>query len=509
MKRRYLPQTVFLGVLACSGIWVSSSIADPGAAAKPIITGHRVFRIPFRLDAQEAGQLKKIHLYLSRDAGRTWSQCSSAPPTATEFTYHAEEDGHHWFAVRTEDHQGGIHPDESEAPQPGLHVVVDAEPPTVNLTQLPAEPGYASVQWELSDPNLDVESFSLEYRAVDGEGTWQAVAAEPAESGQIEWSATEGLLEVRAAVRDRAGNVAETETVIDALASNDEPAPSALSGVASGAATSNRPMSLEGPRPADRSDAIAAEDAKPKVADDSSKQQDSAGKPVPAAPLSSKMIGGASANQIVNSPHLQIHYEINDVGPSGVGTVELWFTTDDGKSWRKYGTDADQQSPFPVEVKGEGVYGFSMVVRSGVGLGHEPPAPGDKPDMQVVYDATPPMARLLKPKIGRGKDADRVVLQWIAHDPNLTAKPVSLYYAEKPDGPWLPIASSLDKQGSHTWQVDPNSAALLHVRLDARDRAGNVRSVETSEPIVVDRSRPRGHLIGVAEVAPPTPKTLR
>src|SRR5262249_38494271 len=37
--------------------------------------------------------------------------------------------------------------------------------------------------------------------------------------------------------------------------------------------------------------------------------------------------------QYVNHPRVVLEYELNKVGPSGVGKVELWYTTNDGQSW--------------------------------------------------------------------------------------------------------------------------------------------------------------------------------
>ena len=51
----------------------------------------------------------------------------------------------------------------------------------------------------------------------------------------------------------------------------------------------------------------------------------------------------------------QLEYEVESVGPAGVAEVELWATTNGARSWTRWGTDADHQSPFDVEVEEEGV----------------------------------------------------------------------------------------------------------------------------------------------------------
>lgn len=85
----------------------------------------------------------------------------------------------------------------------------------------------------------------------------------------------------------------------------------------------------------------------------------------------------------VNSPNVLLEYELLKVGKSGVGSVDLWMTRNDGKTWDRYAQDpgvkganlaANQQAA--VELPGEGVYGIRLVARSRAGLGKPPPQPG-------------------------------------------------------------------------------------------------------------------------------------
>lgn len=84
--------------------------------------------------------------------------------------------------------------------------------------------------------------------------------------------------------------------------------------------------------------------------------------------------------QYVNHPEVVLKYELVKVGKSGIGTVELWWTRNDGQSWELYAVDPDSkgstqngEQQATVELPGEGVYGFNLVVKSRAGLGKAPP----------------------------------------------------------------------------------------------------------------------------------------
>src|SRR6516225_8761956 len=60
----------------------------------------------------------------------------------------------------------------------------------------------------------------------------------------------------------------------------------------------------------------------------------------------------------VNSRRIVLNYKLEDVGPSGVSSVELWFTRD-GRSWHKDEKAVKSGPPYVIEVEKEGMYGFT------------------------------------------------------------------------------------------------------------------------------------------------------
>src|SRR5205807_8114019 len=88
----------------------------------------------------------------------------------------------------------------------------------------------------------------------------------------------------------------------------------------------------------------------------------------PAAPVVAPREPTLPKVQLVNSTKVTLTYELNKVGPSGVGAVEVWLTQTDGKSWQQWVGDPDAASLKPgspyhsmVTLPGEGVYGFYLV----------------------------------------------------------------------------------------------------------------------------------------------------
>jgi hypothetical protein len=204
----------------------------------------------------------------------------------------------------------------------------------------------------------------------------------------------------------------------------------------------------------------------------------------------------------VNTKSVILEYELGRVGPSGIGSVEIWWTRDNGKTWDK-APNPDQPDEkingrFQRVLEllgGDGAYGFSVVVRSGAGRAKKSPQPGEAPQFRVELDTTPPEAKLLPPKEG---DPGTVILSWKAQDKNLTAKPISLEWSERHDGPWQSIAANLANTGRYVWKLSPQKLPMkVFLRLRARDRAGNEGIAVTVDPQGIDFFEPEGRVTNV------------
>ncbi|MFY9254622.1 MAG: hypothetical protein WAO83_14310 [Fuerstiella sp.] len=206
------------------------------------------------------------------------------------------------------------------------------------------------------------------------------------------------------------------------------------------------------------------------------------------------------SHQVVNNRVFDIDYQVADVGPSGVGAVELFVTENNGREWFKYGVDGDLTSPFQVDTRGEGTFGFAVRVKSGLGFSDPPPQPGDLPDIVVVVDQTPPVAELSVPQVvvdGGG----RVRMSWRISDPNHSATPVRLESAETTSGPWTPVFDWQADQGGYEMPIRAGMANRMYFRLLVRDSAGNVTAVQTNQPVLIDQQRPTATLLRVQSVS--------
>ena len=208
---------------------------------------------------------------------------------------------------------------------------------------------------------------------------------------------------------------------------------------------------------------------------------------------------------LVNSRRVHLNFEISDVGPSGVSSVELWATRD-GKAWQRYSNEPPPSGPLVVHVAEEGRYGFSIVVRNGLGLASPAPKHGEAPQRWVDVDETKPVVKMTECHVGKGPDANLLHVKWEATDHHMAVKPITISTSVSRDGPWTHVATELPNNGDYTWTMPKDVPYEFYVRVEASDRAGNVGHAKTHEPMKVDVCRPRGTIISVDSEKKPTTK---
>jgi len=442
---------LLLVLFACGLLLGTSRAQDHAAPADALFSNYRHFRIPFSAGPGKA-RLKQLQLFFSTDQGRTWQPAAIAAPDQEFFRFICDRDGQYWFTVQTLDQDNRYFPPSMDAAQPSLKVIVDTQPPTVQLRPLAARGQEVGVAWDVRDEHLDArqpDSLRLEYRAA-GAPNWTMLPVNPL-AGQHYWDPQiNGQLEVRAKARDRAGNVAEAATNVGPGVGGAEPFPNAGGHEAAG--------------------------------------------PLPAG------FANATNKRLVNNRRVSLNYELEKVGPSGVASIELWFTQD-GRSWNRFPLHKEESGPAPkplvFEVNGEGIYGFTLVAKSGVGLGERPPQVGDPPQVWVEVDLTKPAVQLLGVLVGQGAEKGKLSVGWVARDKNLGRDPITLSYAEQQTGPWTAMAGKLPNSGRYVWTMPEPVPYQFYVRVEAADLAGNVGEAVTTELVKVDLAQPKVKILNV------------
>ncbi|HUW81280.1 MAG TPA: tetratricopeptide repeat protein [Phycisphaerae bacterium] len=183
---------------------------------------------------------------------------------------------------------------------------------------------------------------------------------------------------------------------------------------------------------------------------------------------------GAPEHPAIRTQSVELHYRIAPETTPLI-KVDLWYTTDDGRSWWHYGPDADCTPPVIFRAPGEGLYGFYIVAANRAGCSSGPPQPGMPPQSSCLVDLTPPVVQFH----GAAKKTDfkttrSVQLKWSAYDGHLASKPVTVYYQTPDQTTWQSAESALPNSGHYEWHAPPELVGAISLKLSVSDMAGNV-----------------------------------
>jgi len=372
-----------LAVLAMTG---SGAPVQAAAAASPIVTNKSRFHIPYRFDPAVLSRLqaRELQLFVSQDGGRRWQFVQSIAPQEGRFEFQAPGDGEYWFSVKTLDARGRLHP-EGTAHQPGLVVQVDSLEPRLDLTLSATGDNRVELSWTAADDHLDASTLKLEY-LLPNMTDWQTVAISPRESGQVSWTlSSTGIVAVRGQISDTAGNIGRAQHQVSAgnaaAPRPRPPAPSVREPIAESIESQEVaqdtmprletvpqrvPMAAEpksnqepaiSPGPSIGQLVSDGADTRPSIMNrwDPAPEESAASRPT-----TSSGYQPDPGMRHVGRRQFDVAYQIEDVGPSGIGSVEFFVTENGGREWWKYGEDPDRASPMTIQVPQDGVYGFAV-----------------------------------------------------------------------------------------------------------------------------------------------------
>ncbi|MCY3007509.1 MAG: hypothetical protein NTV29_16215 [Planctomycetota bacterium] len=531
--------------------------ANDSACGQSIHWPRQDLAIPFELSSV-GNPPAYLELEVSEDTGKTWQSVAKADPKQRQFQFQTQRDGTYWFRVKSLDLGGQVIDPPGEpmhividSTKPTGQLLIDLD----RKGDLQAE--FRIVESSLDHNSIRLEyQTELDSAWKEISCTTEKGTQEHEWIGSASWSIPHQTtqLVVKLSGRDQAGNTFDVtrmprlpktalglsgsmklaSTRQDGLPATDKPPtkPSTTSLIGSGLAkpTLSLPTLPSGLNlaPAGPAKAFPTQNipAQPKPAPPP--MFTSTGLPVrsiesiPASTLNNTaqvaQASDAKGTEISRLPSLnpplanpsnlqantlhsssksfELDYAIvNDPG-APIASVELWGTLDQGKTWERWGIDSDRESPFDIEVESEGFFGFRMVIVGSNGLASRRPLPGDAADAWIQVDSSVPRARILSALAGKGSDAGSLVVEYQALDEHFIDRPISLYYAEAPQGPWIPITQGAKNQGRFAWTAESHLPEKVYLRLHATDAAGNVGEHILDLPVDVQNAAPRGKIQG-------------
>jgi len=516
-------------IVTCLGLLLGQPASDI------VHLNRRVVQIPLTFEASRRGEIREILLFASPDQGKNWQQVAAATPDKEFISFTAPADGVYWLGVAAVNRFGKQEPENIRALPPAQKLVIDTLRPLVRITEAGRIGDEVQIGWELREDAPDWTSFRIEWQMKDGGSPlWNTASAAPAFTGKTKFRpGTNAALNIRLTLKDLAGNVSTVAAELSgegviAVGGVAPPPASTTPLIPAGSfpppVAESRPFlppptgMAPVPPPAFPPVSVGKPDSNPwtpppgaKPAADSVPirpvaftAQEPSAPPVPAAPPRRAL----PPIQYHSRPMVPLEYELSKVGPSGIGSVDLYWTRNEGQSWEKYADDPAVEGMTKtgrfqrlIELPGDGVYGFTLVVTSRAGRGQTPPNNGDVPQMLVEIDSAAPVAQLFPPVPDTSRP-NTLLLRWQAKDKNPTDNPISLEWAERREGPWQPIGLNLANTGQHPWSLPEKMPVAVFLRLRVRDQAGNESVAVTSEPQLVDLSVPEGRLLGISTPRP-------
>ncbi len=494
--------------------WACLMLASgaPGNADDVVYINQRNFKIPIRVVPAKRAEIRDLYLYLSRNQGQNWEIYSRSTPDKDSFEFSTDRDGLYYFSIAVIDHKGKQDPPDLYRARVGQKIFIDTVKPVVQIVSATYVGEQLQVGWQVREDHPEWTSLKLEYRLGDSPAAqWVPLPVEPRDSGVQRFRpGVAGPITIRLRLRDLAGN----EGVAERIVTGPDRAVVSNSGIVPAGGLPPPPPPPPAPVgvPAPPTEEASRGPGSATLASSSPVSPTPAPPPPGPAPTAMPSRGALPALQIVNKRQVKLRFEVGRFGPSGLGSVDVYVTNDEGATWEKSLADPNVSLPAGGEVRGQGpvrgtvtvnlprdgvVYGFYLVVKSRAGLGKPPPRPGDPPQARIEVDTTLPNAVLYEPKADPAR-GDRLMLHWKAEDRNLAANPISLEWSASPDGPWTFIGDpQLPNTGAYPWQPPDNIPPKVYLRLSVRDKAGNNAIAQTPQPVLIDLVVPEAGAVTV------------
>ncbi|HYV38999.1 MAG TPA: hypothetical protein VE988_25160 [Gemmataceae bacterium] len=532
----WLRRTIGLLALAPAFFNCGFTVAQTGSVepvAGKYYTNDRVFDLPIKIDQAARGSTREVQLFV-KPAGGEWQKQQVAAPWQPAFKYKTPADGEYWFTLVTVNNKGEqLPPDLNRlSGSEVLMVVVDTQLPTFDVQPIKAANGDLLVRCVVNDANPDYQSLRIVYQGPDQSPHFlEPVVAQP---GTFRAPNAEIFANpLRVSAKDLAGNlgarnvnlqelvaklmptpqpaaIVQTNTQVQSNTTNVQQAagtsPNTIgAGVVQSAAnqtpTNVLPVEPKGVANPPVQTIVQPPETKivaiPQV---QTNLQPAETKIVQPVSVASNPPAGTLQRQLINTTRASLDYRIDQVGPSGVGKVEVWMTGDQGVNWKRLCEDADRRTPAEFDLPGDGLYGVRVIVTNGNGFGGKPPVPGEQPQLWIEVDTAAPLVHLKE--VEPTSNGGTIDIRWSVSDKNLGTDPINLFYATRREGPWQPMARNLKNDGLYRWAFPRDAGSQFFVRLEVADMAGNLARSDSPNAIMLDMTEPRASVVGVSGVQP-------
>ena len=487
---------------------------DPAPAPDYMPVSSLRFEIPFTVIPSERPDIQALHVYVSKDLGKNWQMLPEIPMPADDRVapkaiYQAREDGMYYFTVHTVSKTNHM----ENPPRPvegtvGQKILVKTRPSPINLK---AERIGEKIQatWTIDDDYVNRATFRLEYQdPIRNE--WILVPEAPVkrESSYAFPAPPSAPINVRLTIRDVVDHLGKAEAFVAAAVNTNWPPDSSPNPNIKPIP----PVTNDNPPTPIPPSGTQLVNTTPLVTDQKPVAYSNSTNSTPQYPPASSGYPALAQVKMVPQPQVKIEFGVDHLGPSGVGKVDIYLTTDDGLHWvhtatetplrgkNEYGQPSGAVSVMVTIPKQETVHGIFLVVKNGAGVGGPPPRDGqDRPMMRVEVDTRGPEVWLYAPRPDPVREGV-LILSWKAVDRNLDDYPITLEFREDPNMPWRLVSSTPTLPntganephctGSYAWTVPSISQGRVFLKLTVRDRAGNVSEATTAEAVLIDMSKP-------------------
>lgn len=402
-------------------------------ANAPVISYKR-FAIEYAVsDIYKSGVgLKKIELYITDDMGLTWKNYGEDPDHKSPFVIKVEKDGAYGFALVSTDRVGNRERPPFAGMIPTRVIIVDSKKPTGKFISPVKKENLKgesiSIAWETYDKYPAKNPVILQYSADKGRN-WRTLKSNLPAKAKVAWIPPQ----------QRSPTYTFRLIVKDRAGNKSE-------------------INTNG---------IVITDIEPPKAKITGPEQ--------------------TTGQMVD-----IEYEaVDNFGGSGLASIELWITADNGENWKKYSNDKDLVSPVKfINKENLGEVGFILKATDKVGNTSTPIIPGTKPDISLVFDVKGPEINILSLADGRRfiKGGSTISIKWEAIDPNLEKNSVEIAWSADGGQSWEYIQKGLPGKSTIDWQVpsytDKNMNSCL-IKISAVDTVGNASTAISEQPFTI------------------------